>query len=238
MALWRDSGAGALPPLSRGCAIEPRLYRRVRLTICALLTELDLQSADAALILEDLMRKFHCAGTMVLAVALLAPSAASQTARASPQKGAELIRLMNERKLSTIAAADPLVEGRFVAAMHIPGSQLLVIRAHYAAPTLLRERILSNDFRQVYLDLHAAGEREGRLFVIDSGADGLKAEVEAGQRFDIVWRDGREQTLFDGGWQDQKLMKEDYLKRFAEHEAAYAEMLDVLIASLRGMATP
>ena len=66
----------------------------------------------------------------------------------------------------------------------------------------------------------------------------MKAEVEAGQRVDIVWRDGREQTLFDGGWQDQQLTKEDYLKRLAEQEAAYADMLDVLNTSLRGMATP
>ena len=180
---------------------------------------------------------------MVFAVAILALGAATLalqggTARTSHQQGAELIRLMNERKLATIAAADPLDDRRFVAAMHIPGSQLLVIRAHYAAPSLLRERILSNDFQQIYMDLHAAGEREGRLFIIDSGADGLKTDAEDGQRFDIVWRDGREQTMFNGGWKDQKLTKEEYLRRFTEQEAAYAEMLAVLNTSLRSMATP
>lgn len=72
------------------------------------------------------------------------------------------------------------------------------------------------------------------VFVIDSGADGLKADAEDGQRFDIVWRDGREQTMFNSSWKDQKLTKDEYLERFAEQEAAYTGMLAVLSASLRG----
>src|SRR5688500_1090614 len=77
----------------------------------------------------------------------------------SPELAAELVRLMNERKLTALAAPDPAENGRFVAAM-LAGSQLLVIRARYSAPTVLRERILKSEHQQVYGDLHGAGDRQ------------------------------------------------------------------------------
>ena len=170
----------------------------------------------------------------ILAVALccdlVCQNGGSQT---SQQQAAEIVRLMTARQLSTIAAADPREDGWFVAAMHIPGSQLLVIRAQYPAPSLLRERILSGDFRQSYTDLHSAGALDARLFVIDSGADGLKMHSPPNQPFDITWRDGRAQTMLNGEWKDQKLTSKEYQDRFARQEAAYAEMLAVLIASLK-----
>ena len=177
---------------------------------------------------------------MIQGIAILAFGSAAlvfqnEAARTSQQQAAELIRLMSERQLSTVAAADPLNDGRFVAAMHIPGSQLLVIGSRYAAPSLLRERILGGDFRDLYIDLHASGEPEGRLFVIDSGADGLRIDAADGQPFDIVWRDGREQTMLNGDWKQHKLTKEQYLKRSGEQEAAYADMLAILSESLRGV---
>src|SRR5687768_3000937 len=104
-------------------------------------------------------------------VAMLAAAGAAQAS--SPDLAAELVRLMNERKVTALAARDSAEDGRFVAAM-LAGPQLLVIRARYSAPALLRERLLKGEYQQIYGDLHGAGDRQGRVFVIDSGADGLK----------------------------------------------------------------
>lgn len=178
---------------------------------------------------------------MVVAAVLLATCTLTfglqdSAARTSQQQAAELVRVMSERKLSAFVAADPVEDGRFVAAMHIPGSQLLVIRTRYAAPSLIRERILAGDFSQIYTDLHSAGERDGRLFIMDSGADGLTSGNE--DHIDVSWRDARDQTMFNGEWKEQKLTETEYKKRFAEQERAYADMLGVLIDALRFPATP
>jgi hypothetical protein len=160
------------------------------------------------------------------------------SAHRSHDQAVELVRLMTERQLSTIAADDPAEDGRFVAAMHIPGSQLLLIRTRYAAPALLRTRIAAGDFQQIYIDLHAAGERDGRLFIMDFGADGLAADGADGTRFDISWRDALEQTMYNGKWQEQKLSEADYRKRFADQAQSYAEALGVLVTALGARTSP
>ena len=179
---------------------------------------------------------------MVVAAALLATCTLAfglqeSSARTSQQQAAELVRVMSERKLPAFVAADPGEDGRFVAAMHIPGSQLLVIRTRYAAPSLIRERILAGDFSGIYTDLHSAGERDGRLFIMDSGADGLTGGNEDHQRIDVSWRDARDQTMFNGEWKEQKLTETEYKKRFADQERAYADGLGVLIDALRSTPT-
>jgi hypothetical protein len=109
-------------------------------------------------------------------VALLAALGGAQAE--SPALAAELVKLMNQRKVTAISAADPADPGRFVSAM-LAGPQLLVIRARYSSPAYLRERILKNEHQQVYADLHSAGAKEGHVFIIDSGADGLKLARES-----------------------------------------------------------
>jgi hypothetical protein len=151
----------------------------------------------------------------------------------SPALAAELVRLMNERKVTAMAARDSAEDGRFVAAM-LTGPQLLVIRARYSAPALLRERILKSEYQQVYGDLHSAGDRQGRLFVIDSGADGLKSAKESS---DVSWRNAQTQTIFNMDWKGQKLKEADYRARFEEDEKVYAEMLNALISASKTATT-
>lgn len=158
---------------------------------------------------------------------------AAGAAQSSPDLAAELVRLMNERKVTAVSARDPADEGRFIAAM-LAGSQLLVIRAHYSAPALLRERILKNEHQQVYGDLHSASDRKGRVFVMDSGADGLKLSRDSN---DVSWRDGEMQMIFNLDWKGQKLKEADYRRRFAEDDKSYAEMLSTLIAATKAVAT-
>ena len=150
-------------------------------------------------------------------------------AQSSPSPAAELVRLMNERKVTAVSARDPADEGRFVAAM-LAGQQLLVISARYSAPALLRERILKNEHQEVYGDLHSAGDRQGRVFVIDSGADGLKLARESN---DVCWRDAEKQTIFNMDWAGQKLKEADYRRSYEADDKAYAEMLTTLIAATK-----
>ena len=158
---------------------------------------------------------------------------AAGVAQSSPDPAAELVRLMNERKVTALSARDPADEGRFIAAM-LAGPQLLVIRARYSAPALLRERILKNEHQQVYGDLHSASDKEGRVFVIDSGADGLKLARDSR---DVSWRDGETQTIFNLDWKGQKLNEADYRRRFEQDDKSYAEMLSTLISATKAAGT-
>jgi hypothetical protein len=169
---------------------------------------------------------------------LFAMSAAMLTAlgaaqASSPDLAAELVRLMNERKITAVSAADPAESGRFVAAM-LAGPQLLVIRTRYSAPPLLRERIIKNEHQQVYGDLHSAGDLEGRVFIIDSGADGLKLARDSS---DVAWRNGATSAIFNLDWKGQKLKEADYRRTFQEDEKAYGEMLQTLIGAMKAATT-
>ena len=161
---------------------------------------------------------------------LLTAAGATQS---SPDLAAELVRLMNERKVTAVSVSDPAEEGRFIAAM-LAGPQLLVIRARYSAPALLRERILKNEHQQVYGDLHSASDRQGRVFVMDSGADGLKLARDSS---DVSWRDAEAQMIFNLDWKGQKLKEADYRRRFEEDDKSYAEMLSTLISATKAAGT-
>jgi len=163
--------------------------------------------------------------------AMLTAAGAAQAS--SPDLAAELVRLMNERKVTALAARDSAEDGRFVAAM-LAGPQLLVIRARYSVPALLRERLLKSEYQQVYGDLHSAGDREGRLFVVDSGADGLKLARDSS---DVSWRNAETQAIFNMDWKGQKLKEADYRQRFDEDEKVYAEMLSTLISASKTATT-
>ena len=165
----------------------------------------------------------------VLTAALIINGAAQSS---SPELAAELVRLMNERKVTAISAADPAEPGRFVAAM-LAGRQLLVIRTQYSAPPVLREKILKGEHQQVYGDLHSAGDRDGRIFVMDSGADGLKLARESS---DVSWRNATTQAIFNLDWKTQKLKEADYRRTFDEDQKTYAEMLMTLIAAMKSTA--
>jgi hypothetical protein len=172
-------------------------------------------------------------------VALFAAGASLVAAGSSAELAGDLVKLMEQRNLDTVAAAHPTEPGRFIAAMHIKGVQLLVITGRYSAPALMKENLLKRDYRQVYLDLNSAADKEGRLFITDSQANGLQVVPAKNAPFDISWRDMTSQILYNRDWKAQKLNEADYRKRFAEDETEYAAMLDILRTALAGAtATP
>jgi hypothetical protein len=147
-----------------------------------------------------------------------------------------LTKLLTEQSLEAVAVADPSQPGRFVAALYLPASQLLVIAATHPQPMLIQQTIDAGNHRQAYIDLHTTGAQAGRLFVEDLQANGLQPTREDDEPFDIVWENGRTQTVYDGDWERQRLTRETYFHRFAEADRRYATLLEHLIASLESSA--
>ena len=157
-------------------------------------------------------------------------------ATAQEAKSADLVKqltqVLDQKKLDSIAAADPQSPGTFVAALYFSGSQLLMVSAKYTAPTLLVDKIAKKDYREVYLDLSSASVAGSKLFVIDTNADGLNPKPGDDQPFDTAER-GNAQYSFDGNWKKAKMTEADYMKAFAEVDGAYAHALTLLTAQAK-----
>jgi hypothetical protein len=171
------------------------------------------------------------AGASLLTVAVAGVPAASQSDSATVVP--TLTGLLGAHNLDSIAAVDPAVADRFIAALYIPGQQLLVVAGKHPTPMLLRQRLQQKQYRDAYVDLQATPTPNGKLFVMDSGADGLRPSRERDRAFDIVYQDGTRQTSFNGDWEGQKLTEAEYRQRFAEVEREYTHMLSTLVAALQ-----
>jgi hypothetical protein len=142
-----------------------------------------------------------------------------------------LIRALDAAGLESIASIDPTEPGTFVAALHIKGGQLLVVRARHPSVDALSARLAARQFRDVYLDLQATPTPLGKVFVMDSGADGLPGDAEQPSNVDILYEDGTRQVMFNGA-RAQKLSADDYRYRLRDADAKYTRLLNVLSAAL------
>ncbi len=132
-----------------------------------------------------------------------------------------------------MAAADPNDDERFLAAMLIPGVQLLIVDAKYEVPVLLRERLLTGKYQEAYLDLSTATAVEDRLTIEDILADGLAFKPAKGVAAgDVVIRGG-ETVKFDGQWRKQKIKEDAYKEAFAAAEDDYLRILALLVEQAR-----
>ena len=158
------------------------------------------------------------------------------TASAEDSKSAagakELVKVLDGAKLESIAAPDPATPGAFVAALYIPGSELLVVSAKYSAPQLLVDRITAKDYQAVYVDLQSASVKGSKIFVQDQGADGLVAKPSGDQAADS-FDEGDKSVTFDGDWKKAKIAEAEYTKAFNSADDRYAKMLEMLVAQAR-----
>lgn len=143
----------------------------------------------------------------------------------------DLISALNEAGLDSIATIDPTEPGAFVAALHIKGGQLLVVRARHPSVDALSARLAARQFRDVYIDLQATPTPQGKLFVMDSGADGLPGDSDQPSEVDVVYQDGTRQFMLNGA-RAQKLSSNDYRERLQDAEANYTRLLNVLLTAL------
>lgn len=150
----------------------------------------------------------------------------------------ELVQTLDAGKLDGIAAADPATPGAFIAALYIPGTQLLVVSAKYSAPPLLLGRITAQDFRSVYVDLQSASVRGTKVFIQDQGADGLTARPGGGDQPADSWDEGDKTVVFDGDWKKAKISEADYTRTYSDADGRYAKMLSTLLAQARQLKKP
>ena len=178
------------------------------------------------------MRRLTLLVPAIALSALVSLPAASggQSEGATQQLAKELTGLLETKKLDIVAAR---VDGdTFVAAMFIPGSELLVVSARYSAPALINEKILNRKYRDAYMDLSTASIAESKLLVEDLKADGLRASKQ-NDGFDIVTRGTGQPMHFNGDWKKQNISQDTYMKAFQDAETAYQAMLRALVAELK-----
>ncbi len=168
----------------------------------------------------------------LLLVLVMGSSAAAQEAK-STALAKELTQVLDGAKLTAIATKDASETDTYVAAMYFSGSQLLVVKAKYEPAVLLNEKLGKKDYQEIYIDLNSASVARTRIFLEDLGADGLKATHPDNVGFDSMEQDGK-RTLFDDDWRKtQKLSEEEYGKVFAQADALYARILQLLIAQAK-----
>ena len=168
---------------------------------------------------------------ILFAAVLAAPVVSRAQESRSTDLARQLVQLLDEHKLDAIAAADPQTPDAFAAALYFPGTQLLVVSAKYAAPALMNDRLLKKDYHEAYVDLSSASIASTKVLVMDTFADGLMPKPKGDAPADSVERAGTTVT-FDG---DVKKAKGEaaYTRAFGEAEAAYAQILQVLVTKLK-----
>jgi hypothetical protein len=166
----------------------------------------------------------------VLSILLTSSFLFAQTSK-SADAAKQLAAALDAGKLEAIAAADPADPTQFVAALYFQGAQILVVAAKYSAPPLLVQKIKEKNYRDVYIDLSSASIAGSKVFVIDTGVDGLAAKPGDGGA--DTFEQGTKEYLFDGDWKKAKLSEEEYMKAFAEADERYAKMLAVLTAQAK-----
>jgi hypothetical protein len=169
-------------------------------------------------------------------IALFAGGAASvhaQTLFASADAVRDLVHVLDQFRHDAIAVADPAEPGFFVAALYIPGSQLLVVSAHHPSAEAVADRITMRRFREVYLDLQGTPTPRDKFFVQDSRADGILSAFPGSGDVDVVYEDGVRRTLFNGDIQAQHLTAAEYDARLAAADTRYARLLTLLTSAAR-----
>src|SRR5690606_11758490 len=131
----------------------------------------------------DLMfRAFRpCLAAALLAALMLpslpTPAAAQDAAPKSAPLAKELVTLLTDHELTSIAARDPIERDRFIAALFYPG-QLMVVTGKYSVPVLLDEKISFDKYMDVYVALNGAADPATKIFIEDQNANGLAAGKE------------------------------------------------------------
>ena len=162
-------------------------------------------------------------------IAAAGPASAQESKSAAVAK--ELVQTLDEQKLDGVAAADPATPGTFVAALYIQGTQLLVVSAKYAAPTLLTDRLTKKEYREIYIDLSSASVAGTKVFIQDQGADGFVPKPSGEQLADSM-EESNKTLAFDGA-KKAKLSDDDYAKAFSAADDRYAKILTLLLAQAK-----
>jgi hypothetical protein len=156
---------------------------------------------------------------------------------ASQAKAKALAAALAAKKFEYYAVSDPAMTGRYVAVLHVPGVQMLVISATYERITDMDYRFYQKDYQNVYLDLRSGLLSKDRVIVEDTGADGLVA-VPGKSLAQDTFGTGPERKVFDGDFADpkkknqKKISQDEYMKAFTAADEQYTKLLGILIDGL------
>lgn len=167
---------------------------------------------------------------VALATVFTVGAAAQEPKSAAPAK--ELAQLLASKKLESIAARMPDSREEFVGALSFPG-QMMVVWARTTAPSVVNEKLMRKDYKEVYIDLNSASVVESRHFITDLGPDGLRAKPEQKQGPADSHDAGAKSMRFDGSWREDKMSEADYMRAHAEADAAYAKAVQALIDEIK-----
>jgi hypothetical protein len=163
--------------------------------------------------------------TTGLCAGLLAGVSAEQQSKSAPL-ARQLAQLLDAAKIDSIGAPDPSTGG-FVAALYIPGTQLLVVGGKFATPEIGPYRLSKKEFRELYMDLMGGSVAGSKMFAQDVSADGLVFKPDGDAPADS-WERGTEQRTFAGA-KKAKLKDEEYTKAFSDADTEYSRLLSLLI---------
>ena len=150
----------------------------------------------------------------------------------------EVVALLTTRKLEAFALRDPTDPKKFIALLHIPNVQLLVISASHEHASDLDYGFYQKDFMGLYQDLNSSPMSKSKVFIEDAVCDGLVAVPEKGGGRDSITIDGDRRT-FDGDFVDprkkdpKKISQDDYMKAFAAADERYDHMLVLILDELK-----
>jgi hypothetical protein len=167
-----------------------------------------------------------------LAFCLLTPSVADAQQSKSAALASEVAKLLDARKLDSIAA-QVAAPNDWVGALYFPGSQLLVVAAKYAAPARLEDLLSRKNYRDIYIDLNGAAVPNSRVFISDLGANGLQFDRNRNQPFDTVETADGKTYAFDGDWGRAKISRDEYTKAYQATDEQYVAMLQALLTELK-----
>jgi len=162
--------------------------------------------------------------------ALITPAVVGAQESKSAPLAKQLVQLLESSKLDSIAAADP-DKGTYVAALHIPGTQLLVVSGKFLTAVGADERIKNKQYRDLYMDLQGAAVPGSRVFASDVSCDGLTMRGSADGAADS-WDFANKSLTFDGH-KKAKMSETDYAKAFSEADEQYARILTLLLAQAK-----
>lgn len=174
----------------------------------------------------------RAAAGCAMAVSLAIPASAQESKSAPLAK--QLAQLLEARKLDSIAAADP-DSGGFIAAIYVPGTQLLVVGGRFQSPDIGNYRISKSEFRELYMDLTGGSDPASRVFASDVSANGLVHKPSGDTPAD-VWEHGTQKREFVGA-RKAKLKDDEYTKAYSEADEQYARMLTLLVAQAKPKGT-
>jgi hypothetical protein len=189
----------------------------------------------------DMKQAVAWTGAVVILAGVLATSAGAQgqpPAAVSADKAKELVTLMAAQKLESFAAKDGEDTLRFVAVLVVPNVQLLMVSCKYTRDNDIEYALYHKQYQNAYQDLRSGVFGSDRFIVDDAQMNGLVALPGKNPQYDAVTIDAAK-VVFDGMFGDgkgrnaKKPLTDVYMKSFADADARYARLLDILIAQLK-----